>query len=56
MLSEFKQYVGQYRDYFFTVILIAVVDHFFLGGALKEKLASALGKKLDATSADATKG
>ena len=49
MLNELKSYVSEYRDWFFTILIIAVVDHFFLNGALKEKLTSALGKKIDET-------
>lgn len=49
MLDQMKGYVSEYRDWFFTIVVIAVVDHFLLGGALKEKLTSALGKKLDDT-------
>lgn len=48
-MEEFRSYVREYKDWIFTIAIIAVVDHFFLDGALKEKLSSALGKKLDAT-------
>lgn len=47
MVDEFKGYIHEYKDWIFTIAIIAVVDHFFLDGALKEKLAAALGKKLD---------
>jgi hypothetical protein len=49
LMEEFRSYVREYKDWIFTVAIIAIVDHFFLDGALKEKLAGALGKKLDAT-------
>ena len=48
MVDEFKSYVREYKDWIFTIAIIAVIDHFFLDGALKEKLSTALGKKLDA--------
>jgi hypothetical protein len=47
-MEEFRSYVREYKDWIFTIAIIAVVDHFFLDGALKEKLAGALGKRLDA--------
>ena len=47
MMDEFKSYVREYKDWIFTIAIIAVIDHFFLDGALKEKLSAALGKKLD---------
>lgn len=47
MLDEVRGYVREYKDWIFTIVIIAIVDHFFLDGALKEKLATALGKKLD---------
>jgi hypothetical protein len=48
MVDEFKSYVREYKDWIFTIAIIAVIDHFFLDGALKEKLSAALGKKLEA--------
>ena len=48
MVDEFKSYVREYKDWIFTIAIVAIIDHFFLDGALKEKLSTALGKKLDA--------
>lgn len=48
MTDEFKSYLREYKDWIFTIAIVAIIDHFFLDGALKEKLAGALGKKLDA--------
>ena len=47
MVDEFKSYVREYKDWIFTIAIIAIIDHFFLDGALKDKLSVALGKKLD---------
>jgi len=47
MVEEVRSYIREYKDWIFTIAIIAIVDHFFLDGALKEKLAGALGKKLD---------
>ena len=47
MGEEFKSYIREYKDWIFTIAIIAIIDHFFLDGALKEKLSAALGKKLD---------
>ena len=52
MVDEFKSYVREYKDWIFTIAIIAVIDHFFLDGALKEKLSAALGKKLDGPSGE----
>lgn len=53
MVDEFRGYVREYKDWIFTIAIVAIVDHFFLDGALKDKLASALGKKLDSGDAKA---
>jgi hypothetical protein len=53
MVDEFKSYVREYKDWIFTIAIVAVIDHFFLDGALKEKLSTALGRKLDADNAKA---
>lgn len=49
MVNEFKSYVHDYKDWIFTIAIIAIIDHFFLDGALKEKLSASLGKKLDSS-------
>jgi hypothetical protein len=40
MLKEFKSYVAEHKDLIFSVILLALADKVFLGGALQAKLAS----------------
>ena len=47
MGDEFKSYIREYKDWIFTIAIVAIIDHFFLDGALKEKLTASLGKKLD---------
>jgi hypothetical protein len=47
MLDEIKQYVTEYRSWIFTILLIVVIDHFFLNGALKARITETLGKKLE---------
>lgn len=38
MLREFKQYISEHRDVFFTLILVMIADAWFLNGALKSRL------------------
>lgn len=38
MLKEFKQYLSEYRNPIFTVLLLLLADYFFLGGALRGRL------------------
>ena len=46
MLSEFKAYVSEHRNWIFTILIVAVVDAFFLGGALKQRITALLGGSL----------
>lgn len=47
MLRELRQYVADNRNLIFTVILIAIVDAFFLDGALKSRLKNILTSFID---------
>lgn len=38
MFREFKQYISENRSIIFTILLVAAVDQFFLGGALKGRI------------------
>ena len=46
MFGEFKAYVSEHRNWIFTILIVAVVDAFFLGGALKQRITSLLGGSL----------
>lgn len=47
MLRELRQYLSDHRDLIFTVVLVALVDAFFLDGALKSRLKSILSGIID---------
>lgn len=47
MLKELRQYLSDHRDLIFTVALVAIVDAFFLDGALKSRLKSILSGFID---------
>lgn len=47
IMNSFRAYLDKHRDLIFTVALVFLVDHYFLGGAFKERLQKLLGGVLD---------
>lgn len=47
MFTEFRAYLSEHRDLVFTIIIVALIDHLLLDGALKERLKGLLGGFLD---------
>jgi len=42
MLESFKDYLKTHKDAIFTLTVVALIDHVFLNGALRERIQSAL--------------
>jgi hypothetical protein len=38
IMNSFRAYLDKHRDLIFTVALCFIVDHYFLGGAMKERI------------------
>lgn len=38
IMNSFRAYLDKHRDLIFTVALVFIVDHYFLGGAMKERI------------------
>ena len=36
--SGMKEYLKEHKDLIYTIAILAVLDHIFLGGALKDKI------------------
>ena len=47
MLEHLKEYLAQYRNVLFTTLLVVLIDHFFLKGALRAKVTEKLSGLLD---------
>lgn len=47
MFGEFKQYLASNRNVIFTLLIAALVDKFFLNGALASRLQTLLGKVVE---------
>ena len=44
--SDIKGFISQHRNVIYSVVLILLVDHFFLGGKLKERVKGMVEKLL----------
>lgn len=42
MLGSLKQYLTEHRDVVWSIVLVALIDQFFLNGALKSRISSIL--------------
>jgi len=51
MKEQIKEYLNKHRDLIFTVCVVLLIDHFFLGGSLRERVKSLVNKLLDKTEA-----
>ena len=47
--SMFKSYFQKHEETLMTIVLVMVIDHFFLNGALKDKIQGLLTGILDST-------
>lgn len=47
MLEELRAYVREYRSVLFTLGIVLIVDHLFLGGALRARVQAALSGLID---------
>jgi len=47
MKEQITDYFNKHRDFLFTVFAVILIDHFFLGGALRERIKSLADKLLD---------
>ena|ERR1017187_4772590 len=47
MFSNFKNYVLKYKDWFFTIGMLLLVDHFVFNGAFKKKVQERVSKVLE---------
>ena len=46
-MEALKKYLDKNSDAFFTLAIVVVLDHFVLGGALREKIKNILESILD---------
>jgi hypothetical protein len=47
MFEEMRAYVREYRSVLFTLVIVLIVDHLFLGGALRARVQASLSGLID---------